>query len=160
MKQANSRIIRPTSLHHLLSDEQHRLQSEVFDSELQRKWGVLGPVIPFFLSTATHRRLAMVCGEMGSVGSSAIWEMGVAARAAGSFKISCESRRLVRGKYPPDGLLILIRSTNHNVAQASHHKGTAAWFFQGSIFQEWREGASLLWIHGKRAPCYSLSLSP
>jgi hypothetical protein len=45
---------------------------------------------------------------------------------------------------PPDP------STNHNIACNTHHKKTAAWFFQGSIFQEWKSTGSLLWIHGKR----------
>jgi hypothetical protein len=48
---------------------------------------------------------------------------------------------------PPDP------STNHNIACGTHHKKTATWFFQGSIFQEWKSTGSLLWIHGKRAPC-------
>ena len=47
-------------------------------------------------------------------------------------------------------------STNHNIACGTHHKKTATWFFQGSIFQEWKSTASLLWIHGKRLP-YPLS---
>jgi hypothetical protein len=45
---------------------------------------------------------------------------------------------------PPDP------STNHNIACGTHHKKTATWFFQGSIFQEWKSTGSLLWIHGKR----------
>jgi hypothetical protein len=45
---------------------------------------------------------------------------------------------------PPDP------STNHNIACDTHHKKTASWFFQGSIFQEWKSTGSLLWIHGKR----------
>ncbi|KAI9438080.1 hypothetical protein H4582DRAFT_2098857 [Lactarius indigo] len=40
-------------------------------------------------------------------------------------------------------------STNHNIAQKAQHKGTAVWFFQGSIFIEWKSTGSLLWIHGK-----------
>ncbi|KAH9037394.1 hypothetical protein EDB83DRAFT_2318587 [Lactarius deliciosus] len=40
-------------------------------------------------------------------------------------------------------------STNHNIAQKAQHKGTAVWFFQGSIFVEWKSTGSLLWIHGK-----------
>jgi hypothetical protein len=57
---------------------------------------------------------------------------------------------------PPDP------STNHNIACDTHHKKTATWFFQGSIFREWKSTAlpSLLWIHGKRAPppiSYSIS---
>jgi len=46
---------------------------------------------------------------------------------------------------PPDP------STNHNIACRTHHKRTATWFFQGSIFDEWKKTGSLLWIHGKRA---------
>jgi hypothetical protein len=42
-------------------------------------------------------------------------------------------------------------STNHNIAQKAQHKGTAVWFFQGSIFIEWKSTGSLLWIYGKRA---------
>jgi hypothetical protein len=45
---------------------------------------------------------------------------------------------------PPDS------STNHNIACNAHHEGTATWFFQGSMFEEWRSTPSLLWIHGKR----------
>ena len=47
---------------------------------------------------------------------------------------------------PPDP------STNHNIACSTHHKKTASWFFQGSIFQEWKSTGSLLWLHGKRLP--------
>ena len=50
---------------------------------------------------------------------------------------------------PPDP------STNHNISRKAHHKGTTSWFFQGSIFEQWRS-SPLLWIHGKRMP---LSLS-
>jgi hypothetical protein len=45
---------------------------------------------------------------------------------------------------PPDP------STNHNIACGTYNKKTASWFFQGSIFQEWKSTGSLLWIHGKR----------
>jgi hypothetical protein len=45
---------------------------------------------------------------------------------------------------PPDP------STNHNIACRTHLKRTATWFFQGSIFEEWKSTGSLLWIHGKR----------
>ncbi|KAH9022679.1 hypothetical protein EDB85DRAFT_367358 [Lactarius pseudohatsudake] len=46
---------------------------------------------------------------------------------------------------PPDP------STNHNIASATQHGGTATWFFQGSIFTGWKSKSttSLLWIHGK-----------
>ena len=48
---------------------------------------------------------------------------------------------------PPDP------STNHRIACDTYNKKTATWFFQGSIFQEWKSTGSLLWIHGKRALC-------
>jgi hypothetical protein len=41
-------------------------------------------------------------------------------------------------------------STNHIISCGTQHKGTAKWFFRGSLFEEWRSTASLLWIHGKR----------
>jgi len=44
---------------------------------------------------------------------------------------------------PPDP------STNHNIAHEIHHKGTATWFFEGSIFREWKTMGSLLWVNGK-----------
>ncbi|KAH8986042.1 hypothetical protein EDB86DRAFT_3083079 [Lactarius hatsudake] len=44
---------------------------------------------------------------------------------------------------PPDP------STNHNIARDTYHGGTAEWFFQGSIFAEWKSTGSLLWIYGK-----------
>ncbi|KAI0301685.1 hypothetical protein B0F90DRAFT_288549 [Multifurca ochricompacta] len=44
---------------------------------------------------------------------------------------------------PPDP------SINHNIARATHHSGTASWFFQGSIFNDWKSSGSLLWVHGK-----------
>jgi hypothetical protein len=53
---------------------------------------------------------------------------------------------------PPDP------STNHNIARKAHHKGTASWFFQGSIFEQWKSSSSLLWIHGKRTS-FQLSTS-
>ncbi|KAH9046647.1 hypothetical protein EDB84DRAFT_645807 [Lactarius hengduanensis] len=40
-------------------------------------------------------------------------------------------------------------STNHNIARKAQYKGSAVWFFQGSIFIEWKSTGSLLWIHGK-----------
>ena len=41
-------------------------------------------------------------------------------------------------------------STNHNIASKAHHDGTAQWFFQGAIFNEWKSAGSFLWVHGKR----------
>ncbi|KAH9060227.1 hypothetical protein EDB87DRAFT_620626 [Lactarius vividus] len=40
-------------------------------------------------------------------------------------------------------------STSHNIARKAQHKGTAMWFFQSSVFFEWKSTGSLLWIHGK-----------
>jgi hypothetical protein len=45
---------------------------------------------------------------------------------------------------PPDP------STNHNISREAHRPGSAAWFTQGSTFDEWKSTGSLLWIHGKR----------
>ena len=42
-------------------------------------------------------------------------------------------------------------STNHNIACKAHCNGTARWFFQGTIFNQWKSTGSFLWIHGKRA---------
>lgn len=51
---------------------------------------------------------------------------------------------LLKWLSPPD------TSTNHNIARGAHHEGTVSWFFQGSMFNEWKSTGSLLWIHGKR----------
>ncbi|KAI0264040.1 hypothetical protein BGY98DRAFT_1086079 [Russula aff. rugulosa BPL654] len=40
-------------------------------------------------------------------------------------------------------------SINHNIACGAHRKQRADWFFQGSIFTEWKSDGSLLWLHGK-----------
>ncbi|KAH8997859.1 hypothetical protein EDB86DRAFT_3076393 [Lactarius hatsudake] len=64
--------------------------------------------------------------------------------------IDDEKRSRIRTKHrkwlsPPDP------STNQNLACVTQHEGTATWFFQGSIFMEWKSKGitSLLWIHGK-----------
>jgi hypothetical protein len=75
------------------------------------------------------------------------------ARYTGSIIITGSQLRhdLRRWLSPPDP------STNHNIACGAHHKGTATWFFQGSMYNEWKSAPSVLWIHGKRAhPSYSL----
>jgi hypothetical protein len=56
---------------------------------------------------------------------------------------------------PPDP------STNHNIACGTRHKKMASWFFEGSIFQDWKSTSSLLWVHGKRSPhsLYNLTLA-
>jgi hypothetical protein len=52
---------------------------------------------------------------------------------------------ILRWLSPPD------QSTNHFIACKAHHSGTAQWFFEGSIFKEWKSTGSFLRIHGKRA---------
>ena len=63
-----------------------------------------------------------------------------------------EREKLKNWLSPPDP------STNHNIARKAHHEGTASWFFQGSIFKQWKS-SPLLWIHGKRTFLY-LSITP
>jgi len=55
---------------------------------------------------------------------------------------------------PPDP------STNHNIACGTHYKKTATWFFQGTIYQEWKDTGSLLWVHGKRLSASLSKLTP
>ncbi|KAH9984810.1 hypothetical protein BJV77DRAFT_1035573 [Russula vinacea] len=43
---------------------------------------------------------------------------------------------------PPDP------SVNHNIACKTQHSGTATWFIQSSIFQDWKKNGSLLWVRG------------
>ena len=52
---------------------------------------------------------------------------------------------LLRWLSPPDP------STNHNIACKAHHNGTTQWFFQGTIFDQWKSTDAFLWVHGKRA---------
>ena len=60
------------------------------------------------------------------------------------FSVKGLRRDLQRWLSPPDP------STNHNIARKAHYKGTATWFFEGSMFEEWMSSATLLWVHGKR----------
>ena len=74
---------------------------------------------------------------------------------AGSTILTGDQLRqnLRRWLSPPDP------STNHNIACNAHHKGTANRFFEGRTYKEWKSSTgfeSLLWIHGKRAPCLVL----
>lgn len=65
----------------------------------------------------------------------------------GVFNLSAGSqtrKSLREWAFPPDP------SSNHNVACDLRHGGTTRWFFQGSMFDEWKLTGSLLWIHGKR----------
>jgi hypothetical protein len=60
------------------------------------------------------------------------------------FAVRQLRRDIQRWLAPPDP------STNHNIARKAHYQGTAAWFFEGSMFGEWKSSPSLLWVHGKR----------
>ena len=51
---------------------------------------------------------------------------------------------------PPDP------SINQYAAYEARHNGTATWFLEGSIYDEWKEAGSLLWTHGNRMVFYSL----
>jgi hypothetical protein len=42
-------------------------------------------------------------------------------------------------------------SINHNIACAIRHEGSAGWFLESSMFNDWKSTGSLLWINGKRA---------
>ncbi|KAI0301669.1 hypothetical protein B0F90DRAFT_1950194, partial [Multifurca ochricompacta] len=66
-----------------------------------------------------------------------------AASTADQVKRNQLRQDLRRWLSPPDP------SINHNIACGAHHSGTASWFFQGSIFSDWKSSGSLLWIHGK-----------
>ena len=50
---------------------------------------------------------------------------------------------------PPDP------SINQNTACEAHHIGTATWFLDGPIYNEWKATGSLLWTHGNRTIFYS-----
>ena len=41
-------------------------------------------------------------------------------------------------------------SENHIIARRCHRPGTATWFTQDLLFEEWKAMGSLLWVHGKR----------
>jgi hypothetical protein len=51
---------------------------------------------------------------------------------------------------PPDP------SINHNVACEAHHTGTATWFLEGAVYNEWKTAGSLMWMHGKRTGFHPL----
>jgi hypothetical protein len=53
-------------------------------------------------------------------------------------------------------------SINFNTADRARHQGTAEWFTQSSVFKNWKESSSFLWIHGKRtspSPICALSFA-
>jgi hypothetical protein len=52
---------------------------------------------------------------------------------------------LLRWLSPPDP------STTHNIACKARHDGTAQWFLQGGILNQWKSDGSFLWLYGIRA---------
>jgi hypothetical protein len=77
----------------------------------------------------------------------------------------CGDSRILSGNQLRDNIYRWLSppdpSTNHNIACGTYHKKTASWFFEGTIFREWKSTGSLLWIHGKRLsrPLSTLTLS-
>ena len=55
---------------------------------------------------------------------------------------------------PPDPFV------NFNTADHARHQGTAEWFTQSSVFKNWKESSSFLWIHGKRTSPSPIAHSP
>jgi hypothetical protein len=72
--------------------------------------------------------------------------------SVGSLNLSILTESLLREKSKKWLLprTPLDPSKNHNIARKAHHKGTASWFFQSRIYEEWKSSPSFLWIHGKR----------
>ncbi|KAH9969804.1 hypothetical protein BC827DRAFT_1372543 [Russula dissimulans] len=58
-------------------------------------------------------------------------------------KDEAKRERLQKWLSPPDP------SINHNTACSVPHQVTATWFFDGSIYNEWKSTSSLLWLNGK-----------
>ena len=72
--------------------------------------------------------------------------------AAQTFTGDQSRRDAVEWLSPPDP------SINYNIARDTHHKGTALWFTESSVFRDWKNSGSLLWINGKRTFLSSLHL--
>ncbi|KAF8486223.1 hypothetical protein DFH94DRAFT_175659 [Russula ochroleuca] len=66
-------------------------------------------------------------------------------------KMKCDQLREKIQKWlsPPDP------SINHNTACEAHHNGTATWFLEGPIYNNWKTTGSLLWTHGNRTAFHS-----
>ncbi|KAH8977019.1 hypothetical protein EDB86DRAFT_3110254 [Lactarius hatsudake] len=66
-------------------------------------------------------------------------------KASGTIQQIAEKieQKIRRWLSPPDP------SVNYNTAREAYQEGTAAWFFQCSIFKEWELVGSLLWVHRK-----------
>ncbi|KAH9989294.1 hypothetical protein BJV77DRAFT_1151561 [Russula vinacea] len=98
------------------------------------------------MATAQVLRVKVVDDKVATViddGKDAKVVMQQTASDVDQVKRNQSRQDLRRWLSPPDP------STNHNIACRAHYKGTATWFFQGSVYNEWKSTASLLWIHGK-----------
>jgi hypothetical protein len=40
--------------------------------------------------------------------------------------------------------------TNNHMARKHLQDGTARWFLEGNVFEDWKKTGTLLWINGKR----------
>jgi hypothetical protein len=69
-----------------------------------------------------------------------------------SFTVNQLRDSLFRWLSPPDP------SVNHNIACKAHHDGASQWFFQGSVFNQWKSTDPFLWIHGKRASLLAFTM--
>ena len=49
-------------------------------------------------------------------------------------------------------------STNHDITRSVHHYGSGQWFFESSIYNQWKSSGSFLWVRGKRALLLVFSL--
>ena len=112
--------------------------------------------------TGVDERVKEVGGDVQSVGKK-VQDVGQSIhgklddtnRSSSPFPtLHSECSDLCAGNLLRDNLLRWLSpsdpSANHNIASKAHHDGTALWFFQGGLFNEWKSAGSFLWIHGKR----------
>ncbi|KAI9436583.1 hypothetical protein H4582DRAFT_398855 [Lactarius indigo] len=92
------------------------------------------------MAAAEILRLAQIITNDGKETKQAVQQL---ASSVDDMKWNESRKSLREWVIPPDP------STNHNIACDLHHGGTAQWFFQGSMFGEWKSDGSLLWIYGK-----------
>jgi archaellum component FlaC len=82
-------------------------------------------------------------------------KLGQVNRSSSPKLLRSVCQRIITGHQLRDSLLRWLSppdpSTTHNIACKSRHNGTAQWFFQGSIFNQWKSNGSFLWLYGIRA---------
>jgi hypothetical protein len=83
--------------------------------------------------------------KVQEVNRSSSFDFGSHSAGSDNFTGNQLRDNLLRWLSPPDP------STNHNIACKAHHNGTTQWFFQGSIYSQWKSTDTFLWLHGKRA---------